>query len=176
MRRHLLWLLFTMLIVTGCGQGSLSPDNNLGEPEAEEENPNEKGEEEVMNEGNIPFELLTTQEIMASYPQVYKFYTLVSNKDISDYRIYTENGYEIIAVSTGLKPTGGYRIEVAAITNVDGKTVISLEEYSPPEGALVTQALVNPTIFILLAKEKIFDDKIILLDGSPFEIDGGTAY
>ena len=60
----------------------------------------------------------------------------------------------VVAVFSGEKPSGGYRIEVTKITEDPQKRqlVVSLVETKPPAGAMVTAALTQPHYIVKLKK------------------------
>ncbi|AEV15714.1 hypothetical protein TCCBUS3UF1_6660 [Thermus sp. CCB_US3_UF1] len=59
----------------------------------------------------------------------------------------------VAAFFWGLKPTGGYRLEVAGVTYSAGTARVVLSLASPQPGAIVTQALTSP--YVLLELERV---------------------
>jgi hypothetical protein len=62
----------------------------------------------------------------------------------------------VVHVSTGVKNTGGYAVEVAAIEKKGGKTktlVVRAIDHQPGAGCVVTQALTNPQIAVRINKQ-----------------------
>merc|ERR1711933_111154 len=47
-------------------------------------------------------------------------------------------------VSRGNQPTGGYRIEVQSVENVDGELTVTIQTEDPCEGCMVTQGETQP--------------------------------
>ncbi|GGM97577.1 hypothetical protein GCM10007092_09080 [Thermus composti] len=66
----------------------------------------------------------------------------------------------VAAFFWGLKPTGGYRLEVAGVTYAGGTARVVLALHTPPPGAIVTQALTSPYVILELRKVQrvIFTD------------------
>mmetsp|Transcript_13313 Transcript_13313/g.23842 ORF Transcript_13313/g.23842 Transcript_13313/m.23842 type:complete len:254 (-) Transcript_13313:18-779(-) len=55
-----------------------------------------------------------------------------------------------VAVFMGTQNTGGYRVEITSVDNVDGELVVNFMTSSPPRGAVTTQALTQPYHIISL--------------------------
>ena len=80
-------------------------------------------------------------------------------ESIEDDSNYEEHGYYleeeekvILTISSGLKNTGGYTIQIKDI-KVDGNDIeILVEEENPPEDAIVTMAFTCPIVQIELSK------------------------
>lgn len=67
--------------------------------------------------------------------------------------IFTEHqGNYYIAIFSGKKPTGGYSIKAISAEDNEGKTNIYVEEKSPNQGDIVTQAITNPYTIIKFKK------------------------
>ncbi len=49
-----------------------------------------------------------------------------------------------LAVTGGLQPSGGYRIEISTVTGRDGAWIVAARLVPPPSGKVVTAALTNP--------------------------------
>lgn len=60
----------------------------------------------------------------------------------------------------GLKPTGGYDLEVVGVNQVEGTAWVVLNLVSPKPGAIVTQALTNP--YVVLELERV--RKVVFTD------------
>ena len=56
----------------------------------------------------------------------------------------------VIVATAGRKSTGGYSFELKSVTEKEGTAEVKLLLKTPSEGALVTTALTNPYIVILL--------------------------
>jgi hypothetical protein len=56
----------------------------------------------------------------------------------------------VIVATAGLKTTGGYALELKQITKKEGTVEVVLKLNEPSPDALVTEALTNPYIVILL--------------------------
>lgn len=69
------------------------------------------------------------------------------------YYIEKENGKFNIVVSAGMKPTGGYSIDVVKVVVLDDSVQIYIEENTPPAKSVVTDALTYPCIKVSLDKE-----------------------
>ncbi|MDM7324569.1 MAG: protease complex subunit PrcB family protein [Thermus sp.] len=67
-----------------------------------------------------------------------------------------------VAFIWGLKPTGGYGLEVVGVTYAAGTARVVLNLQSPRPGAIVTQALTSP--FVLLEVEKV--NRVVFTDAS----------
>ncbi len=71
-----------------------------------------------------------------------------------------EQGYDILqsgsdyylVVYAGERPTGGYAVEITAITSGGEKTQVTVREAAPAQGAMVTQALTYPFDIVKLEK------------------------
>jgi hypothetical protein len=60
------------------------------------------------------------------------------------YTIDDSNGYIYIAVMNGVKPTGGYSIEVTGIEDNEGRTNVFVKELVPSKDTMVTQVITYP--------------------------------
>lgn len=54
----------------------------------------------------------------------------------------------VVFIGMGKKPTGGYGIEVKTVEDIEGLTKITVEEKSPQNGDVVTQALTYPYVLV----------------------------
>ena len=61
----------------------------------------------------------------------------------------------ILAVFLATKPTGGYGLEVEDITLEDSDVYVDLRETEPAEGAITTQALTTPWVFIRVLRGNV---------------------
>ncbi|RTI23920.1 protease complex subunit PrcB family protein, partial [Thermus scotoductus] len=68
----------------------------------------------------------------------------------------------VAAFFWGLKPTGGYGLEVVGITYAGGTARVILNLQSPRPGAIVTQALTSP--YVLLELERV--NRVVFTDPS----------
>ncbi|WP_018460632.1 protease complex subunit PrcB family protein [Thermus oshimai] len=68
----------------------------------------------------------------------------------------------VAAFFWGLKPTGGYGLEVVGVTFSGTTARVVLELKSPPRGAIVTQALTSP--YVLLELPRV--DRVVFADPS----------
>ena len=66
--------------------------------------------------------------------------------------------YMVIAVFMGIKPTGGYSIEIIKIVEINTIFEIHIEEKSPDPDSIVTDALTQPFHII---KTKIIEKEIV---------------
>jgi hypothetical protein len=67
--------------------------------------------------------------------------------------IKEEEGYYYVFIGSGEKPTGGYSISVKSAEDIEGRTVITIEETSPGKDDMVTQALTYPYVVIRINKD-----------------------
>jgi hypothetical protein len=63
--------------------------------------------------------------------------------DNKEYGIGDEDGYHVL-INLGQRNTGGYSIKVTEVEDNEGKTLIYVEEVSPAEGTMTTQAITYP--------------------------------
>ncbi len=56
----------------------------------------------------------------------------------------------IVVISGGTQRTGGYSVEAKSLEVKDGKLVVNWKLNTPPPGSIVTQALTNPALTILV--------------------------
>src|SRR5690349_2251334 len=61
----------------------------------------------------------------------------------------------VIAVTMGMKRTGGYRIEIARVEPAGKSLKIFVKQTSPPPGALTIQALTAPFHFVAVPKSDL---------------------
>jgi hypothetical protein len=50
----------------------------------------------------------------------------------------------VLGVFMGMRRTGGYRTEILAVEELASEVVVRYREWSPPEGAILTQAISTP--------------------------------
>lgn len=62
-------------------------------------------------------------------------------------KVLTAGSETWIALSGGLRPTGGYRVEVERTFQENGTWIIAARVVPPAPGAMVTQALTTPTAY-----------------------------
>jgi len=75
----------------------------------------------------------------------------------------------IIAVSSGVKPTGGYYVTIQQIWETESSIDVYVLESAPGRGCIVTQALTSPYHIIetdKTDKEVVFDTQKVVLDCS----------
>lgn len=87
----------------------------------------------------ISFEELSEENIPESIKS-----KIETSKVQSGYIYEEKDGFFYIVIFSGEKPTGGYGIKVISIEDNEGKTNIMVEETSPKEGDMVTQAITYP--------------------------------
>lgn len=90
-----------------------------------------------------------------------------SSKLQRGFKYEEKDGYIIIAIFSGEKPTGGYSIKAVSIEDNEGATNIFVEETSPKDGDIVTEALTNP-LTVIKAKGITTDIALFNKDGSNF--------
>ncbi len=69
--------------------------------------------------------------------------------------------HSVVAFFWGLKPTGGYRVDVREVRLAGRTLTVVLELTSPPPGAIVTQALTSPYILIQVNARP---DRVVFVD------------
>lgn len=69
-------------------------------------------------------------------------------KGLRGYYAWEENGSFIIFITSGEKPTGGFKIDVKSIEDNKGTTNILVEETSPAPGDIVTMAFTYPYVIV----------------------------
>jgi hypothetical protein len=62
-------------------------------------------------------------------------------------KILTVGNETWIALSGGVQPTGGYKVEVQKTTHVNGTWIIEASVVPPPSGSMVIQVLTTPTAY-----------------------------
>ena len=60
----------------------------------------------------------------------------------------------VIVVTTGSKPTGGYRPEVSDIEEKEDRIIVTVRTVAPSPGTFVTQALTQPWLVFVLPQER----------------------
>ncbi|MBN2558958.1 MAG: protease complex subunit PrcB family protein [Clostridia bacterium] len=85
------------------------------------------------------------------------------------YHWVDSNGVYRVFISAGEKPTGGHGIKVISVEDNEGMTNIIVEETSPGEDDIVTQAITYP--YVVVEMKGITDRfSITGLDGREFEL------
>ncbi len=67
--------------------------------------------------------------------------------------IKEEEGFYYVFIGSGEKPTGGYGISIKSAEDIEGRTVIIIEETSPGKDEMVTEALTYPYVVIKINKD-----------------------
>jgi hypothetical protein len=145
-----------LMSFTGCVK---SPANAAEDKDPASGQPN-KG----ITVNNISFEVVEDEKVPDAL-----------NTKIQKYKeqrgfLYTEkDGYYYVAILSGLRPTGGYGIEVKTVEDIEGKTKIIVEETAPSPGDFVTQVITYPYTVIKL---KDAADKFVVENsgGEKFEL------
>jgi hypothetical protein len=173
-----LFLTATLFLISGCQyNGATNEYDQTGQNGTnleDKETTTERNEETV--EENVSYKILEANELIEKSKHAYQYYKSLQTNDIRDWKVFNENDSEIMIISLGLKSTGGYRIELVSAKNHFDKTVIELVEHPPAEGAIVTQALTNPTIIIQFNKGDVLENKEVILDGEVFIRHGVEHY
>lgn len=81
------------------------------------------------------------------------------------------SGGAYVAVFWGEKNTGGYAVEVESARVEDERVVVELALRSPPEGALVTQALTYPYAVAVLENLDLSGKEFVFVDQNGRELD-----
>jgi hypothetical protein len=177
-RLLVLLLTTTLFLISGCQENGTT--NRNGQPSQngsnleEKEATSERNEETVKE--NVTYKILDHLELAEKSKHAYQYYNSLQSNDIRDWKVFNESGSEIMIISLGMKSTGGYRIELVSVKNYFDRTVIELVEHPPAEGAIVTQALTNPTIIIQFNKGDVLQNKEVILDGEFFVRHGVEHY
>lgn len=154
-------------------------DSSEKEAEVEEEektnDTNEEGmEDEEVIRGTVPFRIIPGNELASKHANAHQYVMSLQNTDVRDWKVFSADNEAIIVISSGLKNTGGYTIEVLSITNEEGRSVIKVRESSPPPGAIVTQAFTNPTVVVAVDSKNLKDVIVVDEFGTPFQTHGGS--
>ena len=168
--KKLMAVLFATLLLTGCQSSKaviITPEGQKDNPGAgkaieqedlsssEQDKPNDEADTidggiKPVNQGitvnKIPFEVVDTATL--SEQMLNEIETLRLQRGYAFWQ--QEDGSYLILVSAGEKLTGGYGIEVEAVEDNEGKTVISVKE-TEPEGDMNLQALTYPAVVIKAA-------------------------
>ena len=67
----------------------------------------------------------------------------------------------VVAVTMGMKRTGGYSVEIMSVTPGDGKLRITIKQGSPPPGAITIQSLTAPFHFVAAPKSDLKPEFIV---------------
>ncbi len=70
----------------------------------------------------------------------------------------------VIVIAGGTQRTGGYSVEVKSLEVKDGKLIVNWKLNTPAPGAIVTQALTNPALTILVDR---FEGDVVFEPKSP---------
>jgi hypothetical protein len=65
---------------------------------------------------------------------------------------FDENLHQAVYIELGVRPTGGYRVEVVRAYEEDKNLVLEYSEREPAPDQLVTQALTTPWVMVLLPR------------------------
>lgn len=97
------------------------------------------------------------EEVQEPLPET--VYTLVrENREVEGLFTVSENNSMYIAVTSGMKPTGGYAVRVNRITETDHAIYVQVEQTSPGEADIVTMAISYPYHVVKIpdTKKRIF--------------------
>ncbi len=124
-------MILSLMILNGC-----TINNN-----PQEDNGDDNGD----NVGNmVEYEVVdninSLSEDMKQYIENVKY-----NRGFTNLR---EGDYNWIVITSGEKPTGGYDIEVQSVEEINKILDIKVNEISPKEGSVVTEALTYPIIVL----------------------------
>ena len=126
---------------------SKAPGGSPGNVEPpKEDNPPAQSPSKGITVNKMDFEVVNIQELK---PYLKSYFE--SKKGFKGYSTYKdEDGYTYIGVFSGRKNTGGYLIKVLHVEDIEGKTVVTVQEISPKPSAIVTQAITYPYTVIRL--------------------------
>lgn len=65
------------------------------------------------------------------------------------------NGHRYVLVTEGMKPTGGYGVEVEEVVEREDKLELVVRSYAPKPGQMVTEALTYPYDLIILENKEL---------------------
>lgn len=65
---------------------------------------------------------------------------------------FDESLHQAVYIKLGVRPTGGYRVEVARVYEEDNQLVLEYVEHAPAPDQYVTQALNTPWVMVLLPR------------------------
>lgn len=65
------------------------------------------------------------------------------------------NGYRFVLITEGMKPTGGYGVEVEEIREQEGKLEVRVKRTAPGEGEMVTTALTYPFDLVIVENKEL---------------------
>lgn len=133
----LLFMSFTLL--TACNNGVAAEDAKIKEAILAKQNP---AKDITVNK--IDFQVVNLQELKSSFKGYFE-----AKKAYKGYSsLKAEDGEVYIGIFSGKKNTGGYGIKVLHAEDVEGKTVVTVEETRPKPSTYVTQAITYPYVVI----------------------------
>lgn len=68
---------------------------------------------------------------------------------------FDESLHQAVYIELGVRPTGGYRVEVVRVCEDDKNLVLEYSEREPAPGQYVTQALTTPWVMVLLPRSDL---------------------
>ena len=154
-------MLLLMLVMTGCGSNE-STDTTAPQTEIATD---EFG-------AAIDFDIVYIDELPTEI-------ALEVNALIVDrgYHVWQSDGAQIVMISSGEKPTGGYGIEVVSLGDYDGEYKILVGEGKPGKDAVVPQVITYPYVIIkfigdLEVTEVVNEmtEEFALLESKPIEL------
>ena len=157
----IMMMLLLMLVMTGCGSNE-STDTTAPQTEIATD---EFG-------AAIDFDTVYIDELPTEI-------ALEVNALIVDrgYHVWQSEGEQIVMISSGEKPTGGYGIEVVSLADYDGEYKILVGEGKPGKDAVVPQVITYPYVIIkfvgdLEVTEVVNEmtEEFALLESKPIEL------
>jgi hypothetical protein len=125
-------LLVLMMGITGCG-GGMSRDHGT---------PQGKTPQDDMN---IPFRQESVQQLPVEVKK--RWEEIQATGKPTGVAVHANERTYVIA-ALGMRPTGGYRIEIQRIHRRGHTVVVYAKEQAPPPGSLVTQVITYPVTVV----------------------------
>lgn len=124
--------LVLMMGITGCG-GGMSRDH--GTPEGKT----------PQDDADIPFRQESPQQLPVEVKK--RWEEMQATGEPTGVAVHTDKHTYVIATS-GMRPTGGYRLNIQRIHRRGHTVVVYAEEQAPPPGSLVTQVITYPATVV----------------------------
>ncbi|MCS1350175.1 protease complex subunit PrcB family protein [Mechercharimyces sp. CAU 1602] len=144
-KRHIakLTMLSFVLILAGCGTGN-APDESTNNDSSTGTQSSQEAESGGEN-GTMVYEKVTAKQL----PDTVKAKVNEIKEEGGGHSI-SENEQTYLILGLGQRNTGGYQIEVTKVERKEDTVHVYAQEVTPPEGAMVTQAITYPTTVISL--------------------------
>ncbi len=134
-------------LLTGCAKQPTEPENGNGTLPPGNGNGVDYQEEVIFDQGYFrPSEQNLPEEI-ANWVEYSKEVEVVQEKEFE--------GYRYVLITMGMKPTGGYAVQVEEVIATEEELEIRMIIQEPLEGDNVTQAITYPYDLIIVEEEEL---------------------